>query len=238
MNLASEASTYRIGSWGALVAAVGILFSGPLCLAFVTRYCPQPQWQDPVVFVQHYDELQNLPYYFGFLIIMGFVIVSSALVITAEPQHRVFAVCGLVCTVVFAALISLNYVVQTTFVPGLVRQFDPSSAATISAFTMANPASLGWSLEMWGYGYLGAATWFSAPTLRRNRLERITAVLFVLNGCVSVLGAVLTALYSGWVLTAGGIAAYAVWNALVFAATLLAFLSLRRRARHLQALTN
>jgi hypothetical protein len=36
-------------------------------------------------------------------------------------------------------------------------------AVLIGALTMANPSSLAWGLEMWGYGFLSVGTWQVAP---------------------------------------------------------------------------
>ena len=94
---------------------------------------------------------------------------------------------------------------------------------------MANPMSLSWVFEMWGYAFLGVATWLAAPVFNRSRLERATAVLMIANGIMSIAGALVTAISLGWVLTLPGIVSYAVWNILVFVLSILVILSLRRR---------
>ena len=82
------------------------------------------------------------------------------------PVKRPVTQAALVFTGVYAALVALNYVVQTTFVPALVTHGDIADAPLIAAFTMAQPRSLAWGLEMWGYGFLGLATWLVAPVMR------------------------------------------------------------------------
>jgi hypothetical protein len=122
-------------------------------------------------------------------------------------------------------------VLQTTFVPALVQGFVPENGPLLAALTLANPRSLGWALEMWGYAMLGVATWMAAPVLAaRGRAGRAAAALFVANGPVSLAGGVWTALRPGWVMTATGFALFAAWNALVIAMLVLAIVALRGAA--------
>jgi hypothetical protein len=97
---------------------------------------------------------------------------------------------------------------------------------------MANPASLAWAIEMWAWALLGMATWLVAPVFSKGRLERLTARVFVANGVLSIVGALVTAAHPGWEVTSAGLAAFASWNILVFAMSALALLVLRQRSRH------
>ena len=139
-------------------------------------------------------------------------------------------------TAVFAALVLLNYAIQTTFVPAMARSATAANAPAIAAFSMANPESLGWSLEMWGYAWLGVATWLIAPvlltasSLERRRLARATVFVFRANAVVSLGGALWTAADPGWVLRPEGYAALALWNVLVAAMAVLAYSLLKNSA--------
>lgn len=82
---------------------------------------------------------------------------------------------------------------------------------------------------MWGYAFLGLATGFAAPAFRRNRLERSTANLFVFNGVISVLGAIVTSARLDWVLTTPGLVSYVGWNVLMMIISVLAATAFRRR---------
>jgi hypothetical protein len=94
---------------------------------------------------------------------------------------------------------------------------------------MANPRSLAWSLEMWGYAVLGIATWAVAVAFGRSRLERATAKALVANGVVSVAGGIATAAWPGWVETTPGLVCFAAWNALMIGVGVLVIVTLRRR---------
>ncbi len=120
----------------------------------------------------------------------------------------------------------LNYVLQTTVVPELARDVD-ANASLIGAFSMSNPRSLGWALEMWGYGALGVATWLVAPVFARHRAATWA---FVANGPISIVGAAWTAARPGWELSAPGLIAFAMWNVLVVVMAATALSALRRRA--------
>jgi hypothetical protein len=213
---------------------VGLLLSGPVSLSLVALH-PQPAWTTPEAAVRAYHPIQTVPYLTGFLLVGGALGLIAALHALARPGLRARTGAALGFASAFAALIFLNYVVQTTFVPALIGDYTPDKAPLVAAFSLANPRSLGWALEMWGYAVLGAATWLVAPVFARDgRLGRATAGLFVANGLVSVAGALLTAARPGWVMTPVGTVTFAGWNLLVAVMLVLAIVVLRRRARDAQ----
>jgi hypothetical protein len=117
--------------------------------------------------------------------------------------------------------------VQTTTVPALLSDGSSTGQSLAAWLTMANPRSLGWALEMWGYALLGIATWLAAPVFDGGRLEGLTRNLFVLNGPLSVAGGVATALMPGWVLQPAGLVAFGAWNVLIIAMTGLTIVAMR-----------
>lgn len=230
-RLTPTRAAHRAGVLGAAATLLGIVLSGPVAIVALEKTHPQPPWQGAEVFAQHYHFTQAAPYWAGFFLVGGYVVLIAALHALAPAVHRARANMALVFTAVFGAMVFFNYVLQTTFVPQLVRGDVAANAQVIGAFSMANPRSLAWGLEMWGYGFLGVATWLVAPVLSGSPLERATAWLFVANGVTSVLSAALTGLAPGWVLTAPGVAGFVAWNVLVFAMSACALTVLRRRAR-------
>lgn len=132
----------------------------------------------------------------------------------------------------FAAMIVSNYAIQTTLVPALATagQLDDPGANLVAMLTMANPRSLGWALEMWGYAVLGVATWLVAPVLiheNARALDRVAATLFVVNGPASILTALATAFQAEWVHSVAGLASFAAWNVIVLTMTLLVSIAMR-----------
>jgi hypothetical protein len=211
---------------GALATMFGVVGSGPVALFVVERTHPQPEWVDGATFAHAYHPIQILPYLLGFALVSGLLLLLTGIHAAAEEPMRPRATLALVFGGVFASMVFLNYVVQTTFVPALVR--DVANARMIAAFSMRNPASLGWGLEMWGYGLLGVATWLVAPVFGRARIDRAASTAFVANGAMSVAGALWTTLDPGWVLTLPGLIAFAAWNVVLFVMAALALAAFRR----------
>jgi hypothetical protein len=161
--------------------------------------------------------------------ITGFVVMMAAIYQLAAERQKTVALVAVMLTAAFSTLIFFNYINQTTFAPAMARNYRPEYDPILTAFSMANPRSLGWAIEMWGYGFLGVATWLAAPVFGGSRLERATAVLMVLNGIVSVISALATAYDPGWVLTTPGLVSFGVWNVVVFALAICVGLALRQR---------
>jgi hypothetical protein len=200
--------------WISLAAAVvlaGIVLSGPVAVALVEMLAPQPGWQGVTTFIEHYSWLQSLPYVFGFFIAGGFIMLVSSLPVGDADGRRPLHSAALAFTVVAAGLIFFNYVMQTASIPLSLQE----SPGIVAATTMANPNSLGWALEMYGYAILGIATAFCAPLFTSSPRQKVIARLLVLNCILSVVGAFLMPLSPGWVLTGTGMVLGATWNVLV-----------------------
>jgi hypothetical protein len=218
----------RLGFWASVLLVVALPLSGPLGMVIVGAVAPQPTWHDPVTFIAHYHPIQGLPFAFGFLLLVGFAALAVALYFRASATTAPLALLGLVFTAVFCSLIAFNYIAQTALVPAAVKRVD---AATIQVLSMASPSSICWSIEMFGYGFLGLASLCAAPTFRGRGISRATRMLLLANGVVSVVGAVLTAYDPGWVLTTAGLWAFAAWNAVILAMTVALALSFREELR-------
>jgi hypothetical protein len=219
----------RAVAQSALALIAGILLSGPIALLVVALVHPQPAWQDAATYARHAHWIQTLPYAGGFLLVGSCVALVATLHALAPIERRGRANLALAIAGSFAALIVLNYIVQTTFVPSLASPYRDEHAPMISALTMSNPRSLGWALEMWGYAVFGIATWLIAFVFGTSRLERATAATFVANGVMSVIGGIATAVWPGGVMTLAGGIAFAAWNALMLVMGVLVVLAMRRR---------
>jgi hypothetical protein len=219
----------------ALAVIIGVIVSGPVAVLVVTRVHPQPAWQGAARFADELHPIQLLPYAGGFVLVGGLVALIASLHTLAPATHRARSTFALALAAAFAALIVLNYVLQTTFVPALARPYRPENDALIAALSISNPRSLAWALEMWGYALLGVATWAIAPVFRDAGIERAAAATYGLNGVISVAGGVATALAPGWVMTVPGGIAYAAWNAVVVIMAIFTIIAMRRRARLVQS---
>jgi len=192
---------------------------------------PQPPWSGAEEFIASYHPIQLFPYLAGFILVSGFVYLMAALHQLGPDTHRSQTGAALVFTAVFAAMVFSNYAIQTTVVPSLLGAASRGEQAVLSVLTMSNPTSLGWGLEMWGYAALGLATWLVSPVLDGAGPERVARSLYVVNGPISVLGGVVTAIVPGWVLTGPGLIAFAGWNGLVIVMMALTVYAMNRRRR-------
>ena len=208
----------KLISFSAVIALIGYITSGPVAFFVVRLVKPQPAWVSPSVFVENYSAIQDLPYYFGFLLIGGMLMLVAGHYLNCAGEDRTKKFKLLIAfgwTVVFCASISFNYICQTTFVRNLTIHYKPEYDAAISAFSMANPMSFCWANEMWGYAFLGIATWFMASYYQgANNFIR---ALLVTNGIVSLVSALWTVVDVNWVMTIAGLIGYFAWNILMIA---------------------
>ncbi|HEY6033941.1 MAG TPA: hypothetical protein VIV58_06765 [Kofleriaceae bacterium] len=203
-----------IAAWLVTVAA---LLSGPL--GFVTSlHEGQPAWRDARSYFEHAHRLQQLPFWFGFLLIVSCVFLVARLASLAFDHHRTRAFIAIVAIAVYAALISINYALQVAYIPALVAAHDDALAYV----TMTNPTAPTWVLEMFGYAVLGLATAILAPAITGDSFRRrLIRGLLRANGAISVGGALITALDLGWVQTPVGLACFVAWNVLMIVAMAL-----------------
>jgi hypothetical protein len=206
------------------------VLSGPVGLLIVTAVHPQPAWKSAKVVADHYHAIQTLPFFLGFVLVIGCDMLIAALYRMAEAKDKTRALLAVICAAAFTGLISFNYICQTTFMPALLTNYRPENDAIVGALSLVNPRSLSWAIEMWGWGLLGLATWLIAPIFHGGRLEQATAGVCILNGIMSIAGAFITAADLHWVMSVPGLVNYVTWNILVVVLAVLVFLSLSRRA--------
>jgi hypothetical protein len=112
-------------------------------------------------------------------------------------------------------VVFINYIIQTTYIPYLATHYPPETASILPAFTMANPGSFAWALEMYGWGGIGLSFILMAFTFDKNRSGTLLKTLFLINGCCSVVSALITSFDMTWLFTSAGLSALVIWNLLV-----------------------
>ena len=227
---------HRIGIYASLLLITGIVLSGPLGLVVVTMLHPQPAWQDAQTQAANYHPIQVLPFFGGFLLVIGSGLLIATLYQLSAEKDKAVALLAVVCTAAFTSLIFFNYICQTTFIPALLTNYRPEYATIVTTFSFANPGSLCWAMEMWGYALLGLATLLLAPVFNRSSwIEKTTAWLMILNGILSIVGGFITATNLAWVMTPAGLTNYVVWNILVVVLSTFVILALSQREQQLRA---
>ena len=220
-------------SYGAITAFAGYVLSGPAAFIVIRVISPQPEWVSPAVFSKNYHYLQDLPYYFGFLLITGMLMLSIGYYLDSRATQNIrklFSLLLALCfAIMFGTLISFDYICQTTLVRNLALNYNGEYDAAISIFSMANTMSLCWAIEMWGYAFLGISTALAAVFYEgRNNLIR---KLMIWNGILSVGSSILTLVDVHWVMTIGGLVCYFGWNVLMIVLMILIYLDAIRKTR-------
>ncbi len=95
----------------------------------------------------------------------------------------------------------------------LAVHYKPEYDAAIATFSMANPMSLCWAIEMWGYAVLGVATWLMAAYYREK--NNGIRMLLIANGIASLASVVFMMVDNQWLMTSTGLVAYGLWNILM-----------------------
>ena len=224
-----HSDAYRIGMLGAILSAIGILTSGPLAVLVVALVHPQPLWDGPDLFVENFHRIQTLPFYFGFLLATGSILMLVSVYLLSKK--RATALIALIFMSIGAAFVIFNYVTQTTFIPAIVKAYTPELGPVLTTLSMSNPNSLPWALEMWGYGFMGLGTWLAAGFFGTSRLERIAKTLFIVNGVLSVFGALMASIDLGGVFSTAGLVGYGIWNVL-YLALAITFYRVLQNKRH------
>jgi hypothetical protein len=198
-------------SYAAWAVLAGALLSGPLGL-LATFVDPQPAWIDGQTYVDHYRPWHQIPFWFGFAFAGAWIALYARLAALADAAKQTAGFATLVMTAVYGAIISINYTLQVVSVPAAVAAGDPN----VAYFTMSNPGSPAWALEMFGYAALAVANGLSAELFPRARsLRPLIVKLMYANAVAGVAGAILTAISARWVATGPGLVAYLGWNVLV-----------------------
>lgn len=197
-----------------------ILASGPLGVLIVDLIQPQPEWSGAGIFINNFHSIQSLPYFLGFGLIIGSILLISFLYKAAKPEEQGVMLPALVFVTIYAALVSLNYILQTTFVPALVAGSADGASILISALSMANPNSLAWAIEMYGYMFLGLAFLWLYPYFKQGRFSRPIFFLLIANAAMGVFGAFISSYQLDWVMSRPGMISFIAWN-IVFAALII-----------------
>jgi hypothetical protein len=183
---------YQLGLWSAIVATILVTIAGITATA----------------------SIQPFATIMGFLLTPTFLVVMACIHCYASEKKKVFSLVGLSFAIIYATLISINYFIQLTFVN--------QSTFDVSIFSMTNPQSMMWVIEVLGYFFMGLATLFAAPVFSSGRIEKIIKWLFVVNGVLGILTPIAYAFNFPMQILLGGLI---VWDIVMPASTaLLAYL--------------
>ncbi len=215
-----------------ILLIASVLASGPIGVALVRIISPQPDWQGAGIFINNFSHFQSLPYFFGYGLIIFSVLLISAIYKLARDEERSAMLPSLVFVGIYAALVSFNYVLQTTFVPALVTGSADGASILISALSMNNPSSLAWALEMYGYMFLGLAILWLWPYFKTSKFSLSIFLLLITNAVISVAGALITSFRLDWVMSNFGLISFAIWNIIFVSLVIIIMLDLQSKMKN------
>jgi len=215
MEAKPKTDIFRFGIIAVYLNIFGILFSGLVFPVLTMIFCPQPEWQGADLFVKSFHPLQTATFFCGYFLVIGSLLTFIVLYLTSGIEKKVWALSALAINVVFTAVVFLNYIIQTTYVPYLAANNPPETATVLAVFTMANPGSFAWALEMYGWGGIGISFVVMAFIFGKGKYENTLKALFLANGICSFASAFVTSLNMKWLFSPAGFTALVVWNALV-----------------------
>jgi hypothetical protein len=213
----------------ALAILAGAMLSGPVSTGMVMLVRPQPAWVNTNVFIHHYHWIQTIPFMLGFVLLFSsclFVAVASGK--ASEGIPKIMSNLALIMTSVYAALISLNYIIQIAYIPMLVT----SNQQIAGLLTMTNPSSVCWAIEMFGYLFQGIAFWLLYPVFGSCKHGYLIKWLLLMNLVLSIGGAVAACIDVTWAMKPIGLIMFIIWNlVLAILMGIIAF-DLQVRKRH------
>lgn len=205
----------RFGRNAVYLNIFGILFSGLIFPVITAIFYPQPVWQSPELFIQSFHRLQTATFFCGYFLVIGLLLTFVALYFTTRKTKKMWALSGLAINIVFTAVVFLNYIIKTTYVPYLATSNPPETSSVLAVFSMANPGSFAWALEMYGWGGIGISFVFMAFIFGQSKLEFLLKILFLINGAGSFVSAIVTSIDMTWIFSPAGFTALIIWNLLV-----------------------
>lgn len=210
-----DSKLIRFGRNAVYLNIFGIIFSGLIFPVITAVFFPQPVWQNPELFIESFHRLQTATFFCGYFLVIGSLFTFITLYLTSNESKKMWALSGLAINVVFTAVVFLNYIIQTTYVPYLATHNPPETESVLAVFSMANPGSLAWALEMYGWGGIGLSFVFMAFIFEDNKLQQTLKILFLINGLSSCISAIITSINMNWLFSPAGFTALIVWNLLV-----------------------
>jgi len=212
-----QTSVYKFGINAVWLNIFGIFFSGLFFPVLSSIVCPQPLWQGSVLFIKSFHPLQTATFFCGYFLVIGSLLTFIVLYKMADIDKKIWALSAMSVNLIFTAIVFLNYILQTTYVPYLANNNPIESSTLLPAFCMANPGSFAWALEMYGWGGIGLSFLFMAAVFGKNQYEKLLKTLFIANGISSILAAFATSIDMKWLFSSAGFASLIIWNSLVLA---------------------
>ncbi len=117
---------------------------------------------------------------FGFLLVPIFIILITCLHYNSKKEMKMFSMLGVIFACMYGILISFNYYLQLTLVQ--------KNVSGLELFSMSDPNSMMWVIEVLGYFFMGLSTIFVSIIFGSSFLERSIKLIFIVNGILGIGG--------------------------------------------------
>ncbi len=173
--------TSRLGFWSAVIITL-LVISIDAGMILSAILFPMTTITSIEAYVSTFNSLQMLPFIPSLLLAPLFVILMLAIHHYAADDQKVLSQLGFSFALICAAVLSIHYYVQLTFVrQGIVNH----ETAGVWQFATPNPHSFFWTFAALGYGFMGIALLCAAPVFA-GKSERAIKWLFIANGIVGI----------------------------------------------------
>jgi hypothetical protein len=161
---------YKLGFW-----------SGIIAFTATVAYCIVQLLQLYDVFTYPTDE--RLIYGTSLCIVIPFVIEILALHYTTPESKKFWTHAALIFTVLYAAFVTANYVVQlATVIPNTLK-----GLLNEVRILQQTPHSLFWNFDALGYIFMGLATLVAIPAFEKKGFQKWVRISFIANAAVTPL---------------------------------------------------
>ena len=172
----------RTGFWSALLSAL-LAFGWFAGMIVQTILSPPQPWSGVEPFAASFHAIQMLNLIPSLPLASTFLVLMVCVYLYAPEQKRLWGLLGLVFTVIYAVMASINYLIQLL----VVRQsIAAGETEGLGLFIHANPHSVFWALAT-SYGYMSLAMLFAAGVFPAHGLGGWVRRLFLLVGVTAPL---------------------------------------------------
>lgn len=220
----------------ALIALIGFIAAGPFSYIICKWLYPQPRWISGDIYAKKYHAVQHLPYYLGFFMLIGFLMLFGVHYLNSKEMKsrvRVGVLVAFGLSVVYAMIMMAIYIIQISFVRNMALEYSPMDESVFALFNLHNPKSITWHFQIWSNAVLGVATWFMAAYYRSS--NGVLRQLLIVNGILSLLTAACTVFDKHLLFTEIGTTAQILWNALIVVILIMIYQQSQRPASALPA---
>jgi hypothetical protein len=176
-------SVSRIGFWSAVLATLfSVGYGVTLIITMISMSATATDistgWSGIESFIASFQPIQMLSLIPSLLLAPTFIVLMVSIHYYATSDKKIWSHLGIAFTLVYAAMATINYIIQLTVVRLSILNKETDGLAM---FVMGNSHSIFWALAS-AYAFMNLAMLFAAPVFDGGRLERSIRWLFYANG--------------------------------------------------------